>query len=81
MILDEATSSLDNVTEKQIQQAFDKLSLNKTTLVIAHRLTTIKNADLIVVLGKNGILEEGTHQSLMDKQGIYYKMYTASQQA
>lgn len=81
IILDEATSSLDNVTEKQIQQAFDKLSLNKTTLVIAHRLTTIKNADLIVVLGKNGILEEGTHQSLMDKQGIYYKMYTASQQA
>lgn len=75
LILDEATSSLDNVTERQIQNAFDTLSIGKTTLVIAHRLTTIQNADLIIVLGKNGILEQGTHKELIQKQGVYAKMY------
>src|SRR5690606_37817142 len=60
LILDEATSSLDNITEKLIQKAFDELSKDKTTIMIAHRLTTIKNADEIIVIGKNGIMERGT---------------------
>ena len=78
LILDEATSALDNVTEKLIQKAFDELVIGKTTLMIAHRLTTIKNADLIVVLGKNGIIEKGTHEELMSKNSVYSSMYNAS---
>lgn len=75
LILDEATSALDNVTEKLIQKSFDELAINKTTIMIAHRLTTIKDADLIVVLGKNGIIEKGKHNELMSLNGIYSKMY------
>lgn len=78
LILDEATSALDNVTEKLIQKSFDELAVGKTTIVIAHRLTTIKNCDNIIVLGKNGIIEQGNHQELMKKQGVYEKMYNAS---
>lgn len=78
LILDEATSALDNVTEKLIQKSFDDLAVGKTTIMIAHRLTTIKNADVIVVLGKNGIIEQGTHEELMKKNGVYTKMYNAS---
>ena len=78
LILDEATSALDNVTEKLIQKSFDELAEGKTTIVIAHRLTTIKNVDLIVVLGKNGIIEKGNHDELIKLNGIYANMYNAS---
>ena len=78
LILDEATSALDNVTEKLIQKSFDELVEGKTTIVIAHRLTTIKNVDLIVVLGKNGIIEKGNHDELMKLNGVYANMYNAS---
>ena len=75
LILDEATSALDSVTEEKIQESFDKLSKGRTTLVIAHRLSTIKNADKIIVVGNEGILESGTHQELIEKQGSYAKLY------
>ena len=78
LILDEATSALDNVTEKLIQKSFDELAIGKTTIMIAHRLTTIKDADIIVVLGKEGIIEQGSHEELMKNYGIYAKMYNAS---
>ena len=78
LVLDEATSSLDNTTERAIQHSLDKLSQNRTTLVIAHRLATIQDVNRIVVLGPKGtILEEGTHKELMEAQGEYYKLYNA----
>lgn len=80
IILDEATSSLDNITEKLIQEAFDRLLTNKTSIIIAHRLTTIKNSDRIIVLGKEGIIEEGTHNELIKQEGYYNKLYNASVQ-
>lgn len=78
IILDEATSSLDNVTEKLIQDSFNELSVNKTTIMIAHRLTTIQNCDNIIVLGKSGILEMGNHSELLNKNGYYAKIYNSS---
>lgn len=78
LILDEATSSLDNVTEKLIQKALDELSVGRTTLVIAHRLSTISNADEILVLTDEGISERGTHQELINNKGYYAKLYNAS---
>ncbi|ABW17796.1 ABC transporter ATP-binding protein [Alkaliphilus oremlandii] len=77
LILDEATSALDNETEKVIQDSLFDLSKNRTTLIIAHRLATIKNADRIVVLTDEGIEEEGTHKELLEKDGIYTRLYTA----
>ncbi|KYG90218.1 ABC transporter ATP-binding protein [Metasolibacillus sp. FSL H7-0170] len=77
LILDEATSALDTETEKAIQEALNELSVGRTTLVIAHRLATIKDADRIVVVSKKGIVEEGTHEELMDNQKVYYGLYTA----
>ena len=77
VVLDEATSSLDNKTEKVIQQSLEKLIKNRTTLIIAHRMTTVINADRIVVLDKNGVAEIGNHQELMAKQGIYYNLYNS----
>lgn len=78
IILDEATSSLDNATEKAIQHSLDELAHNRTTLVVAHRLATVQNVDRIVVLGPKGcILEQGTHSELMAKQGEYFKLYNA----
>ncbi|MGD9909596.1 MAG: ABC transporter ATP-binding protein [Candidatus Izemoplasmatales bacterium] len=74
IILDEATSALDNVTERLIQSAFDELSRGKTSIVIAHRLSTIRYADKIVLLGKNGILESGTHEELMALKGKYFQL-------
>ena len=78
LILDEATSSLDNLTENLIQQSFDELSSGKTTIMIAHRLSTIQNADEIIVLGKNGIMERGTHQELIKSGGYYAALYNAT---
>ena len=78
LILDEATSALDNESERVVQQSLGKLAEGRTTLTIAHRLTTIRGADVIWVLTKNGIEEQGSHQELMEKNGIYsglYRMY------
>lgn len=77
LILDEATSSLDNETEKNIQGALNQLACNRTTLIVAHRLATIRNVDRIIVLSKDGILETGSHAQLMQKQGEYYRLYMA----
>lgn len=75
LILDEATSALDNETEQMIQKSLEKLSKDRTSLIIAHRLSTIKNADKILVMTGNGIEEEGSHQELLDKEGIYSELY------
>ena len=75
LILDEATASIDSSTEALLQNALKKLSENRTTIVIAHRLSTIVNADKILLLEEGKILEEGTHRSLLDLKGEYYKMY------
>ena len=76
LILDEATSSLDNESEKIIQASLDRLSQDRTTLVIAHRLSTVKNADKIIVLTEDGIVEKGTHQELINKDGgVYNRLY------
>lgn len=77
LILDEATSSLDNETEKNIQLALDALSHNRTTLVVAHRLATIRNVDRIIVLCAHGIAEQGSHDELMALKGEYYRLYMA----
>ena len=76
LILDEATSALDNKSEIIIQDSLEKLSQNRTTLTIAHRLTTIQNADRILVMTQEGIIEEGNHEDLMAMGGEYYKLYT-----
>jgi ATP-binding cassette subfamily B protein len=75
LILDEATSALDNVTEMQIQQSLNELSQGRTTLVVAHRLSTIKHADEILVVTADGIKERGTHNQLMEQNGIYAELY------
>jgi ATP-binding cassette, subfamily B, heavy metal transporter len=75
LILDEATSALDSKTEHAIQQAFHRLSLNRTTLIIAHRLSTITHAEQIIVMDKGSIIERGTHQELLDKNGTYAHMW------
>lgn len=75
IILDEATSALDNESEFLVAKSLEKLSEGRTTLTVAHRLSTIRNADRIMVLTENGIVEEGNHSTLLEKQGIYYKFY------
>ncbi len=75
LIFDEATSALDNESEKVVQDSLEKLAKNRTTFVIAHRLSTIKNAEKILVLTEDGIAEEGTHEELLEQQGIYEKLY------
>ena len=76
LILDEATSALDNTTEILIQQALDDLCVGRTTIVVAHRLSTIKNADEIAVIDGGRITEQGTHDELMAKKGMYEKLYS-----
>lgn len=78
LILDEATSSLDNITENLVQKSFDELAIGKTTIVIAHRLSTIKNADEIVVISKKGIIERGTHEELIKNNGYYAELYNSA---
>lgn len=80
VILDEATSSLDNYTEKLIQESLDKLAENRTTLIIAHRMSTIKNADKIIVLNNGEVAEIGTYSTLMSGGGLYYNLYNAQKQ-
>ena len=75
LILDEATSALDNESEILVGQSLEKLAHGRTTLTIAHRLTTIKNYDRILVLGSEGIVESGTHEELLAKQGVYYRLW------
>ncbi len=75
LILDEATSALDNATEMQIQASLEELSRGRTVIVVAHRLSTVKNADEIVLLDKNGIVEQGTHDRLLSIDGEYKKLY------
>ncbi len=77
LILDEATSNVDTGTERQIQKAMRELMKDKTCFVIAHRLSTIQNADLILVVDKGDVVEQGTHETLMQKRGAYYKLYAA----
>ena len=77
LILDEATSSIDTRTEVLIQEAFNKLMVGRTSFIIAHRLSTIQNADIILVLVDGDIVEYGSHQELMQAQGVYYQMQTA----
>ena len=78
LILDEATSALDTVTEHDIQHSFEELSRGRTTLVIAHRLSTVKHADEIVVLDEKGVRERGTHEELLRSNGLYAKLYHVS---
>ena len=80
LILDEATASLDTETEKLIQDALNKLSENRTTIAIAHRLSTLRNADKLLVLDKGKVAEYGTHSELLDQQGIYYKLVMAQRE-
>lgn len=75
LILDEATSSLDNVTEMQIQKSLEELCVGRTILVVAHRLSTVKNADEIIVIDQGTIKERGTHETLLKQQGIYASLY------
>lgn len=76
LILDEATSALDNNSEAIVQESLEILSKGRTTITIAHRLTTIQNADTIVVMNEDGIVEKGSHEELMSRKGYYYELYT-----
>ena len=73
--MDEATSALDNESEKLVQASLERLTKGRTTFTIAHRLTTIRNASEILVLTSNGIEERGTHEELLARKGIYYRLY------
>ena len=77
LILDEATSSVDTVTEMHIQRAFNTVTRGKTSFIIAHRLSTIRDADLILVMDKGDVVEKGTHDELIMKKGVYHKLYHA----
>ena len=76
LILDEATSSIDTRTEKLVQKGMDALMDGRTTFVIAHRLSTVRNSDCIIVLEQGRIIERGTHDQLIEAQGKYYQLYT-----
>lgn len=77
LILDEATSALDNTTEALIQQSLSELCVGRTAIVIAHRLSTVRNADKIIIVNKGTVCEEGTHEELLEKKGIYYNLYNS----
>jgi ATP-binding cassette subfamily B protein len=78
MILDEATSSIDTRTESLVQQGTDKLMEGRTVFVIAHRLSTVRNADVIMVLDHGEIIERGSHEELIEKRGSYYELYNGA---
>ncbi len=73
--MDEATSALDNESERIVQESLKELTRGRTTFTIAHRLTTIKNADSILVLTEDGIVEKGSHEELLQEEGVYYDLY------
>ena len=77
LILDEATSSIDTRTEIKIQEAFNTLMKGKTTFIVAHRLSTIKEADIILVMNNGNVIETGTHKELLKKQGFYANLYNS----
>lgn len=74
LLLDEATSSLDSESEKQVQAAFERASEGRTMIVVAHRLATVQNADVIFVLGEGKVLERGSHADLLKNKGVYWNM-------
>ena len=78
MILDEATSSIDTRTEKLVQEGMDKIMHGRTVFVIAHRLSTVQNSDVILVLDKGNVIEKGNHNSLIEQKGTYYQLYTGA---
>ena len=78
LILDEATSSVDTRTERYIERGMAQLMKNRTTFVIAHRLSTVRNADLIIVLEHGEVIEQGTHEELLKMGGRYYQLYTGA---
>ena len=75
LILDEATSSIDTRTEQQIQKAFAEMMKGRTSFIVAHRLSTIREADLILVMKEGKIIEQGTHDELLAKKGFYSELY------
>ena len=77
LILDEATSSIDTRTELQVQEAFDKLMQGRTSFVVAHRLSTVRNASLILVMRDGKIIEQGRHEALLEKGGFYSELYNS----
>ena len=77
LILDEATSSIDTRTEQRIQRAFEKLMRGRTSFIVAHRLSTIQNADMILVMNAGNVVEPGTHEELLQKGGFYAKLYNS----
>ena len=80
LILDEATSSIDTRTEIRIQKAFNKMMKGRTTFIVAHRLSTIKEADIILVMNNGKIIEQGNHQQLLEQKGFYYNLYNSQYQ-
>lgn len=78
LILDEATSSIDTRTERIVQEGMDRLMHGRTTFVIAHRLSTVRNSDCIMVLEQGRIIERGTHDQLIEEKGRYYQLYTGN---
>ena len=77
LILDEATSSIDTQTEKLLQEGIEEMLKGRTSIIVAHRLSTIKNCDRILYISNKGIAEQGSHEELMKKHGLYYQLYTA----
>ena len=77
LILDEATSNIDTRTEVHIQKAFAKLMKGRTSFIVAHRLSTIKESDLILVMNQGNIIEQGSHEELLDKKGFYHNLYNS----